>query len=73
MVLNLLRYHQRNKLIYVLREREILMKVIFLKVYLGDSNRQPQPSHENLEWYLRPMGERAKKNMISGPSPLRSG
>ena len=25
------------------------MKVIFLNVYLGDLNRQPQPSRENLE------------------------
>ena len=33
------------------REREILIKVIFFKVYLGDSNRQPQPSRENLECY----------------------
>ena len=24
---------------------------IFLKVHLGDSNRQPQSSRENLEWY----------------------
>ena len=30
-------------------ERERLMKVIFVEVYLGDSNRQPQPSRENLE------------------------
>ena len=25
------------------KNRETLIKVIFLKVYLGDSNRQPQP------------------------------
>ena len=33
----------------IMRERERLMKVIFVEVHLGDSNRQPQPSLENLE------------------------
>ena len=33
-----------------------LMKVIlifffFFNVYMGDSNRQPQPNRENLKWY----------------------
>ena len=32
------------------KEREI-NESDFLKVYLGDSNRQPQPSRENLECY----------------------
>ena len=32
------------------RDRE-MMTVICLKVCLGDSNRQPQPSRENLEYY----------------------
>ena len=27
------------------------MKVIFLKLFLGASNRQPQPSRENLKCY----------------------
>ena len=33
------------------REREFVI-FYFLKVYLGDSNRQPQSSRENLELYL---------------------
>ena len=33
------------------REREIERDFYFLKVHLGDSNRQPQPSRENLECY----------------------
>ena len=33
------------------REREIERDCYFLKVHLGDSNRQPQPSRENLERY----------------------
>ena len=33
------------------REREIERDFYFLKVHLGDSNRQPQPSRENLERY----------------------
>ena len=32
-------------------ETERLMKVIFFKVFLEDSNRQPQPSRENPECY----------------------
>ena len=31
------------------REREIEHDFYFLKVHLGDSNRQPQSSRENLE------------------------
>ena len=31
------------------REREIERDFYFLKVHLGDSNRQPQSSRENLE------------------------
>ena len=35
----------------VLRETDRLNMIFyFLKVYLGDSNRQPQSSRENLEW-----------------------
>ena len=33
------------------RETVRLMKVIYMKVFLGDSNRQPQSSRENLERY----------------------
>ena len=34
------------------RDRERLNVIFFfLKVHLGDSNRQPQSSRENLEWY----------------------
>ena len=33
------------------REREIERDFYFLKVHLGDSNRQPQSSRENLERY----------------------
>ena len=33
------------------REREIERDIYFLKVHLGDSNRQAQSSRENLEWY----------------------
>ena len=33
------------------REREINESDFSVKVYLGDSNRQPQPSRENLECY----------------------
>ena len=32
-------------------QREIERDFYFLKVHLGDSNRQPQSSRENLEWY----------------------
>ena len=32
-------------------DREINESDLKKKVYLGDSNRQPQPSRENLEWY----------------------
>ena len=34
---------------FISRKREILMKVVYLKVHLGDSNRQSQPNRENLE------------------------
>ena len=33
------------------KRREIERDFYFLKVHLGDSNRQPQSSRENLEWY----------------------
>ena len=35
-----------------LYETEGINESDFLKVYLGDSNRQPQPSRENPEYFL---------------------
>ena len=46
------------------RKGEIERDFYFLKVHLGDSTRQPQPSRENLEWY--PMTNPFKSKSLVG-------
>ena len=50
------------------REREREINKGDLKVYLGDSNRQAQPSRENLEWHPQTNTSKSKawSEMTSG-------